>query len=101
MNKSKDRLGKFTNLSLRIKLPGLITLLVIASVLAISVSVYSLGSELLLKKSKDEITANADRIGEGLWTAVQLQEGGFLSDFIAGIVPRAVESAGGGNVVRN
>lgn len=74
MNKSKDRLGKFTNLSLRIKLPGLITLLVIASVLAISVSVYSLGSELLLKKSKDEITANADRIGEGLWTAVQLQK---------------------------
>lgn len=55
MNKSKDRLGKFTNLSLRIKLPGLITLLVIASVLAISVSVYSLGSELLLKKVKTRL----------------------------------------------
>lgn len=42
--------------------------------LASSLSFYHLGSGLLLQKSKDEIKGNADRIGEGLYTAVQLQE---------------------------
>ncbi|UQZ33252.1 methyl-accepting chemotaxis protein [Paenibacillus sp. PK3_47] len=73
MRKVKQAFTKLSNVSLQIKLPALITLLVIASVLLLSVSVYRMGSGLLLKKSKDEITANADRIGEGLWTAAQLQ----------------------------
>lgn len=73
MSTVKNGFAKLKNISLQIKLPALITLLVIASVLVLSVSVYRMGSNLLLKKSKDEITANADRIGEGLWTAVQLQ----------------------------
>lgn len=73
MSKIKHGFTKISNISLQIKLPALITLLVIASVLVLSVSVYRMGSNLLLKKSKDEIVANADRIGEGLWTAAQLQ----------------------------
>ncbi|OBZ14616.1 chemotaxis protein [Bacillus sp. FJAT-27264] len=68
--------GVFTirNMSLRIKLPALITGLVIIAMFALAMAVYSLGSNLLLKKSKDEIVASADRIGEGLWTAAQLQK---------------------------
>ncbi|NUU64133.1 methyl-accepting chemotaxis protein [Paenibacillus sp. JW14] len=61
-------------MSLRIKLPALITGLVIIAMFALAMAVYSLGSNLLLKKSKDEIIASADRIGEGLWTAAQLQK---------------------------
>ncbi|MDP4097380.1 methyl-accepting chemotaxis protein [Paenibacillus sp. P96] len=59
--------------SLKLKLPLLITALVVAVILTISVIVYFLGSGIILDKSKDEIKANADRMGEGLWTAVQLQ----------------------------
>ncbi|WP_150269738.1 methyl-accepting chemotaxis protein [Paenibacillus tepidiphilus] len=73
MDKLKDWIHQLQNSSLRIKLPGLIALLVIAIVLTISISVYQLGSGLMLDKSKDEINANADRIGENLWTAVQLE----------------------------
>ncbi|WP_151737309.1 methyl-accepting chemotaxis protein [Paenibacillus tengchongensis] len=73
MGKLKNWFQRIQHMSLRMKLPGMITLLVIAIVLVLSVSVYQLGSNLLLKKSKDEINANADRIGENLWTAVQLE----------------------------
>ncbi|AOZ94739.1 methyl-accepting chemotaxis protein [Paenibacillus crassostreae] len=67
-------------MSLTIKLPLLISLLVVIVLLASSIVFYNVGSKLLLQKSKDEITANADRIGEGLYTAVQLQsEAAYLS----------------------
>ncbi|MFD1953167.1 methyl-accepting chemotaxis protein [Paenibacillus thailandensis] len=65
---------KIRNLSLRVKLPILITLLVVAGIAITSISVYRSGSALLLQKSKDEIKANADRIGESLWSAALLQE---------------------------
>ncbi|MGN7762872.1 methyl-accepting chemotaxis protein [Paenibacillus sp. 22594] len=71
INKATKKIG---NISLRVKLPILLSLLVAVVLLATSVTVYLFSSDLLLRKSKDEINANGDRIGEGLWTAMQLQE---------------------------
>ncbi|KWX77720.1 hypothetical protein AMQ83_35955 [Paenibacillus riograndensis] len=65
---------KISNISLKVKLPVLLSLLVAVVLLATSVTVYLFSSDLLLRKSKDEINANSDRIGEGLWTAMQLEE---------------------------
>ncbi|MCE3199185.1 methyl-accepting chemotaxis protein [Paenibacillus sonchi] len=65
---------KISNISLKVKLPVLLSLLVAVVLLATSVTVYFVSSDLLLRKSKDEINANSDRIGEGLWTAMQLEE---------------------------
>ncbi|KWX73394.1 chemotaxis protein [Paenibacillus riograndensis] len=65
---------KIRNISLKVKLPVLLSLLVAVVLLATSVTVYLFSSDLLLRKSKDEINANSDRIGEGLWTAMQLEE---------------------------
>ncbi len=66
--------NKISNISLKVKLPVLLSLLVAVVLLATSVTVYLFSSDLLLRKSKDEINANSDRIGEGLWTAMQLEE---------------------------
>ncbi|MNU66936.1 Methyl-accepting chemotaxis protein McpB [compost metagenome] len=74
MNKTKWNLHQMRNVSLRVKLPLFISLLVIVVLIATSISSYTGASKLLLQKSQDEITANANRIGEGLWTAAQLQE---------------------------
>ncbi|OAB75929.1 methyl-accepting chemotaxis protein [Paenibacillus crassostreae] len=80
MSEKKGILNRIRNMSLTIKLPLLISLLVVIVLLASSIVFYNVGSKLLLQKSKDEITANADRIGEGLYTAVQLQsEAAYLS----------------------
>ncbi|WP_379154880.1 methyl-accepting chemotaxis protein [Paenibacillus sp. sgz5001063] len=70
-NKASNKIG---NMSLKVKLPVLLSLLVAVVLLATSVTVYLFSSDLLLRKSRDEINANGDRIGEGLWTAMQLQE---------------------------
>lgn len=73
MREKQGTMNRIRNMSLRVKLPLLISLLVVLVLLASSISFYHLGSGLLLQKSKDEIKGNADRIGEGLYTAVQLQ----------------------------
>ncbi|MHA6531228.1 methyl-accepting chemotaxis protein [Paenibacillus sp. BAC0078] len=74
MRTTNELLNKIRNVSLKVKLPALLSLLVAAVLLATSVTVYFFSSDLLLRKSKDEINANSDRISEGLWTAMQLQE---------------------------
>ncbi|AWB46042.1 methyl-accepting chemotaxis protein [Paenibacillus sp. CAA11] len=74
MSQVKIMGNRLRNLSLKIKLPLLVSMLVVVVLLAMSVTTYQIGSNLLLKKSKDEIAANTDRIGEGLWTAAQLQK---------------------------
>ncbi|MEW9701284.1 methyl-accepting chemotaxis protein [Paenibacillus sp. SI8] len=74
MTKKQGTMNRIRNMSLRVKLPLLISLLVVLVLSASSISFYHFGSGLLLQKSKDEINGNADRIGEGLYTAVQLQE---------------------------
>ncbi|MDQ0059201.1 methyl-accepting chemotaxis protein [Paenibacillus harenae] len=80
MKKQKGLFDKARNISLRVKLPVLISLLVVIVLFATAAAMYLFSSELLLRKSKDEINANADRIGEGLMTAMQLQE---QSSFLA------------------
>ncbi|WP_426453175.1 methyl-accepting chemotaxis protein [Paenibacillus sp. S-38] len=52
----------------------MISLLVIAALLATSITTYFYSSNLILRKSKDEINAMADRLGEGLWTSLLLEE---------------------------
>ncbi|HZG16634.1 MAG TPA: methyl-accepting chemotaxis protein [Candidatus Bathyarchaeia archaeon] len=75
MNRRKVSLiNKVRNASFRVKLPILISLLVIIALLATSTAAYFYSSDLVLRKSKDEINGMADRLGEGLWTALQLQE---------------------------
>ncbi|WP_134685521.1 methyl-accepting chemotaxis protein [Brevibacillus migulae] len=66
--------NRIRNASIRVKLPILISLLVITALLATSTAAYIYSSDLVLQKSKDEINSMADRLGEGLWTALQLQE---------------------------
>lgn len=76
----KGLFNKVRNISLRVKLPVLISLLVVIVLFATAIAMYMFSSDLLLRKSKDEINANADRIAEGLMTAMQLQE---QSSFLA------------------
>lgn len=75
-NKDKDqqiRPGGSKRLSLKIKLPLLISALTVVVLLACSSVIYVSGANLLTKKSKDEMNANADRIGESLSTTVDLE----------------------------
>lgn len=66
--------GKIKSVSLRVKIPFFVCLLVIASLLAASILTYREASSVALSKSKDEINVMADRLGGGLSTAVQLQQ---------------------------
>ncbi|MUT65180.1 methyl-accepting chemotaxis protein [Paenibacillus sp. NEAU-GSW1] len=69
----KNWLNLARSLSLKIKLPLLICLLIAVVLLGTSISLYVSGSNLITGKAKDEMAANGNRIGEGLWTASQLQ----------------------------
>jgi methyl-accepting chemotaxis protein len=62
------------NMSLKVKLPLLISMLVAIVLISSSFFTYLISSELLLKKSTDEVVANADRLGEDLDTSVKLLE---------------------------
>jgi methyl-accepting chemotaxis protein len=72
--KEKKNRKTLSQVSLRVKLPVLISLLVILVLTGSSIFTYVLGSRMLLTKSKDEMNANADRIGENLYSTVQLEE---------------------------
>ncbi|MCQ4086559.1 methyl-accepting chemotaxis protein [Saccharibacillus sp. JS10] len=65
--------GGNKRLSLKIKLPLLISALTVVVLLVCSTVIYMTGADLLTKKSKDEMNANADRIGESLATTVNLE----------------------------
>lgn len=80
MKMQNGMFNKARNLSLRVKLPVLISLLVVIVLFATASAMYLFSSDMLLRKSKDEINATADRISEGLMTAMQLQE---QSSFLA------------------
>lgn len=71
MNKAKPVGSK--RLSLKIKLPLLISALTVVVLLVCSSVIYMFGADLLTKKSQDEMNANADRIGESLSTTVNLE----------------------------
>ncbi|MFC4101602.1 methyl-accepting chemotaxis protein [Paenibacillus xanthanilyticus] len=72
--KKRGLLNRIRNISLKVKLPALISALVIIVLVATATITYFFASDLLMRKSKDEIAGVADRMAEGLWTAIQLQE---------------------------
>lgn len=65
--------GAKKGISLRIKLPLLISALIVIVLLASSTVTYLYGSKLLTQKSRDEVNANADRLSESLSTTVDLE----------------------------
>ncbi|OWR33190.1 methyl-accepting chemotaxis protein [Saccharibacillus sp. O23] len=65
--------GSRKGVSLRIKLPLLISALIVVVLLASSSVTYLYGSKLLTQKSRDEVNANADRLSEALSTTVDLE----------------------------
>jgi methyl-accepting chemotaxis protein len=73
-SKVKKLQALYSGLSLRYKLPMLIGLFVASILIVTSLFMYQFGSKLLLDKSKDEMQANADRIGENLFSMIDLEE---------------------------
>ncbi|MBB3112509.1 methyl-accepting chemotaxis protein [Paenibacillus phyllosphaerae] len=69
----RNPLQRMQHMSLRIKLPALIVLLVVAVLMASSYMIYTTASNIILAENKEKMKANADRMAEGLWSAVQLQ----------------------------
>lgn len=68
-----QKVRKFSNLSLRIKLPLLVSCLVVFILIGTTSALYYVGSGLLLDKSKDEMQANAARISEHLLSTIQME----------------------------
>ncbi|WP_232697810.1 methyl-accepting chemotaxis protein [Brevibacillus daliensis] len=73
MKNQKELKMRRRYISLRVKLPLLISTLVVLVLIGSSTFMFRFGSSLLLTETKSEMTTNADRIGEGLWSSVQLQ----------------------------
>lgn len=67
------KVKKFSDLSLRIKLPFLVSCLVVFVLVSTTNALYYVGSNLLLDKSKDEMQANAARVSEHLLSTIQLE----------------------------
>ncbi|SUA49384.1 methyl-accepting chemotaxis protein [Paenibacillus thiaminolyticus] len=65
---------RIANMSLQVKLPLLISTLAVCMLIGTSSILYWYGSDMLLKESKNNMILNANRIGEGLWSSVQLEE---------------------------
>ncbi|KAA8752474.1 MULTISPECIES: methyl-accepting chemotaxis protein [Paenibacillus] len=74
MGKSQGVAHRLKNVSLKIKLPFMISVLVVLVLLGATTTSYMISSDVVVRKSKDEINVMADRLGEGLWTAMQLQQ---------------------------
>ncbi len=70
---AKDRDGFWTGLSLQYKLPAMIGLLVCVMLGLTSLLSIRIASDITLEKSKDEIRATSNRIGEGITSAVDLE----------------------------
>ncbi|MEC0108650.1 methyl-accepting chemotaxis protein [Paenibacillus taichungensis] len=62
------------NMSFRVKLPLMISLLVTLVLAVTAVLSYTVAAVITLDKSKDEIKATSDRIGAGLLTSLTLEE---------------------------
>ncbi|KQY79515.1 chemotaxis protein [Paenibacillus sp. Root52] len=75
MGKKKQGLSyRIRNISLKVKLPIMLSVLVILVLMGTTTATYFVSSKLLVMKSEAEINGMSDRLGEGLWTAVQLQQ---------------------------
>ncbi|MGX1829111.1 methyl-accepting chemotaxis protein [Paenibacillus taichungensis] len=69
--KARERM---INMSFRVKLPLMISLLVTLVLAVTAVLSYTVAAVITLDKSKDEIKATSDRIGAGLLTSLTLEE---------------------------
>ncbi|WP_433921719.1 methyl-accepting chemotaxis protein [Paenibacillus taichungensis] len=69
--KARERM---INMSFRVKLPLMISLLVTLVLAVTAVLSYTVAAVITLDKSKDEIKATSDRIGAGLFTSLTLEE---------------------------
>ncbi|UKS28654.1 methyl-accepting chemotaxis protein [Paenibacillus sp. HWE-109] len=69
-----ERRRSFSQVSLKVKLPVWISLLVILVLAATSICTYMFGSQIVMKKSKDEINTNVERIGQYLQSTAELEE---------------------------
>ncbi|MBB6024302.1 hypothetical protein HNR77_005410 [Paenibacillus sp. JGP012] len=65
---------RLANMSFRIKLPLMISLLVCIILTVTAVLCYKVAEGITQDKSKDEIHANSDRISEGLFTSLSLKQ---------------------------
>ncbi|MDO3408362.1 methyl-accepting chemotaxis protein [Saccharibacillus sp. CPCC 101409] len=76
MKAKRDALqkGRLSRISLKVKLPLYVGFLLILMLAVSSFFTYRFGGNLLLDKSRDEVNANADRIGESLSTNVDLEK---------------------------
>jgi methyl-accepting chemotaxis protein len=74
------RNSAFSHLSLRVKLPLFISILLVIALAGSGAVMYLFGAKMLLDKSMDEVKANADRIGENIYSIVKLEQ---QSTFIA------------------
>ncbi|MBP2245864.1 methyl-accepting chemotaxis protein [Paenibacillus xylanexedens] len=70
-SKARERMR---NMSFRVKLPLMISLLVCIVLAVTAVVSYTVAAVITLDKSKDEIKATSDRIGAGLFTSLNLEE---------------------------
>lgn len=62
------------NMSFRVKLPLMISLLVCIVLAVTAVVSYTVAAVITLDKSKDEIKATSDRVGAGLYASLSLEE---------------------------
>ncbi len=62
------------NMSFKVKLPLMISVLVCIVLAATAVLCYKVAEGITLDKSKDEIRATSDRVGEGLFATLSMEE---------------------------
>ncbi|WP_222124459.1 methyl-accepting chemotaxis protein [Paenibacillus xylanexedens] len=69
--KARERMA---NMSFKVKLPLMISVLVCIVLAATAVLCYKVAEGITLDKSKDEIRATSDRVGEGLFATLSMEE---------------------------
>ncbi|WP_338540363.1 methyl-accepting chemotaxis protein [Paenibacillus tundrae] len=69
--KARERMA---NMSFKVKLPLMISVVVCIVLAATAVLCYKVAESITLDKSKDEIRATSDRVGEGLFATLSMEE---------------------------
>ncbi|MEY8747041.1 methyl-accepting chemotaxis protein [Bacillales bacterium AN1005] len=69
--KARERMA---NISFKVKLPLMISVLVCIVLAATAVLCYKVAEGITMDKSKDEIRATSDRVGEGLFATLSMEE---------------------------
>ncbi|WP_082560536.1 methyl-accepting chemotaxis protein [Paenibacillus sp. Root52] len=69
--KARERMA---NMSFKVKLPLMISVVVCIVLAATAVLCYKVAESITMDKSKDEIRATSDRVGEGLFATLSMEE---------------------------